>query len=71
MEVSGDKNSTPVSSDTEPLFSHIVSKRVHALVITYDDIFQAQAVEGDVLLQKPFLDPIPPTVQPRLSLLGL
>jgi hypothetical protein len=35
------------------LFFHIVSKLVQALVITYDKIFQALAVEGDVLLQKP------------------
>jgi hypothetical protein len=49
----------------------MVSKLVQALVITYDEIFQALAVEGDVLLLKQFLDPIPPTVQPRLGPLGL
>jgi hypothetical protein len=42
------------SLDNSPLFLHIVSKLVQALV-TYDEIFQALAVEGD-LLQKPFLD---------------
>jgi hypothetical protein len=57
MEVSGDKKSTQMSLDIIPLFVKIVSNLVQALVITYDEIFQALAVEGDdVLLQKQFLD---------------
>jgi hypothetical protein len=32
------------------------TKHVQALVITYDEIFQTLAVEGDVLLPKTFLD---------------
>jgi hypothetical protein len=32
---------------------------------------QALAVEGDVLLLKPFLDPTPHTIQPQLGSLGL
>jgi hypothetical protein len=54
--------------DNNPLFFHIVSKIVQTLVITYDEIFQALAVEGDVLLPKPLLDC---TVHPRLGPLGL
>jgi hypothetical protein len=38
------------------LFFHTVPKLVHALVVTYDESFQAQAVEGDFPLPKPFLD---------------
>jgi hypothetical protein len=38
-----------------PLFLHIVPKRVQAHVITYNEIFQALAVEGDILILKPFL----------------
>jgi hypothetical protein len=38
---------------------------------TYNEIFQALAVEGDVLLPKPFMGPTPPTGQPQLSPLGL
>jgi hypothetical protein len=71
MEVSGDKKSTLLSLDITPQFFHTVSKLVQALVITYDQIFQALAVKGDVLLPMPFLDPAPPTVQPGLALLGL
>jgi hypothetical protein len=53
-----------------PLFFHIVSKLVQALVITYNEIFETPAVEGDILLLKPFLDPTPPTAQPQLGPLG-
>jgi hypothetical protein len=56
LEVIGDKKSTPTSLDISPLFFHVVSKLVQALVITYYEIFQALAIEGDVLLPKPFLD---------------
>jgi hypothetical protein len=38
------------------LFFHIVPILVQALVIMCDEIFQTMAVEGDVLLLKPFLD---------------
>jgi hypothetical protein len=37
-----------------PLFFHVVPKIVQVLVIRYSDIFQALAVEGDVLLSEPF-----------------
>jgi hypothetical protein len=57
MEVSGNKKSTRISLNISPIFSHIVSKLVQALVIAYDEIFQAPAVKGHVLLPKPFLDP--------------
>jgi hypothetical protein len=67
MEVSADKKSIQISLNIRPLFFHIVSKLVHAAVITYDKIFQALAVEGDVLQQEPFLDLTPPTVQPQLG----
>jgi hypothetical protein len=67
MEVSGDKKSRRTSLDMILLFFCIVSKPVQALVITYDEIFQALAVEGDVLLPKPFLDSISPAVDPRLG----
>jgi hypothetical protein len=69
MDVSGDEKSTSVSLDTSPLFFHVVSKLVHARVITYD-IFQTLAV-GDVPLPKPFLDPTPPTIQPQLDPFGV
>jgi hypothetical protein len=36
---------------------------------THNEVFQALAAEGDVLLPKPFLDPTPPAVQPRFGLL--
>jgi hypothetical protein len=42
--------------DISPLFFHIVSTFVQALVITYDEIFQALTIKGDVLLTKTFLD---------------
>jgi hypothetical protein len=71
MQVTGDKKSTKISLDIHPLFFHIFSKLFQALIITYDEIFQAQAVEGDVLLLKPFLYSTPPTVQPQLGPLGL
>jgi hypothetical protein len=56
MEVSGYKKSTQICLGIRPLFFHIFSKIVQALVITYYEIFQALAVEGDVLLLKPFLE---------------
>jgi hypothetical protein len=56
MEVSDDKKSTRFSLDVSPLFLHIVSKLVEALVVTHDEIFQALEVERGVLLPKPFLD---------------
>jgi hypothetical protein len=59
MEVIGDKKSKRIPLDISPLFFHIVSELVQALVITYSEIFQALAVEGDVLLLKPFLGPHP------------
>jgi hypothetical protein len=67
MEVNGGKKTTRITLDIRPLFFHIVSKLVHAAVITYDKIFQALAIEGDVLLPKQFLDLAPPTVQPQLG----
>jgi hypothetical protein len=54
--LNGDKKSTWVSLNSSPLLFRIVSNLIQALVITYDQIFQALAVEGDVLLPKPFLD---------------
>jgi hypothetical protein len=56
MEVSGGKTSTRISLDISPLLFHTVSKLVQALVITYVYVFQDLAVEGDVLLPKPFLN---------------
>jgi hypothetical protein len=56
MEVSGGKKSTRTCLDISPLFFHTFPRVVQGLVITYDEIFQALAVEGDVLLPKPFLD---------------
>jgi hypothetical protein len=55
MEVIRGKKSRWISSDTSPLFFHVDPKFVQAPVITYDEIFQALAVEGDILL----LDPTP------------
>jgi hypothetical protein len=52
MEINRDKNSIRISLDISPLFFHTVSKLVQALVMTYDEIFQALAVEGEVLLPK-------------------
>jgi hypothetical protein len=71
VEVSEDKECTQISLDISPLFFHIVSKLVQALVISYSEIFQALVVEGDILLPRPFLDPVPPTIQPHLGHLGL
>jgi hypothetical protein len=68
MEVNGKKESRQISLDISPLFYHIVSKLVQALVIKYDEILQALAFGGDILLPKPFLGP---TVPPRLGLLAL
>jgi hypothetical protein len=56
MEVSGDKKCIWIYLDISPLFFHIAPKLFQALVITCNKIFQALAVEGDVLLPKPFLD---------------
>jgi hypothetical protein len=56
MEVSGDKKSRLICLDTNPLFFYIVPKFVQALVIMYDEIFQALMLEEDSLLPKPFLD---------------
>jgi hypothetical protein len=56
MVENADKKSTWISFNNNPLFSHIVCKIVQALVITHDEIFQALAVKGDVLLQNLFLD---------------
>jgi hypothetical protein len=55
MELSADKKSTWIYLDISPLFSHILPRLAQALVVTYDEIFQALAVDGDVLLSKPFL----------------
>jgi hypothetical protein len=71
MGVSGDKKSEQISLAICPPRFHKVSKIVQAHVVIYDEIFQALAVEGDVLLPKPFLDPAPPTVQARLGHLGI
>jgi hypothetical protein len=57
METSGDKKkSTWICLDINPLFSHTDPKPVQALVITYDEVSQALAVEADVMLPNPFLD---------------
>jgi hypothetical protein len=64
MEVSRDKKSMRMFLDSSPLFFHVVSKLVQALVVTYDELFCVLVIEGDVLFLKPFPDPIPPTVQP-------
>jgi hypothetical protein len=48
-----------------------VSKLVHAVVIKYNEFFQALAEEGDVLPPKPFLEPTSPTVQLQLKPLRL
>jgi hypothetical protein len=56
MEGNGDKKSTHICLDISSLFFHTVPILFQALVIMYDEIFQALAVEGYVLLPKPFLD---------------
>jgi hypothetical protein len=56
MEVDGGKKSTRIPFDISPVFFHIISKFVQAVVITHDEIFQALEVEGDALLTKPILD---------------
>jgi hypothetical protein len=71
MEVSEDKKITRICLDIGPPFFHTVSKLVQALVIIHDEIFEVLAVEGDVLLPKPFLDLTSPTAEPRLGPLGL
>jgi hypothetical protein len=61
MEVNRGKKSKLISLDISPLFFHTVPNIVQALVMAYDDISQAVAVQGDVLLLKPFVDtPLPP-----------
>jgi hypothetical protein len=70
MLVSEDKKSTRVSLNISSVFFHTFSKLVQALV-THDEIFQVLAVEGDALFPKPFVEPTPSTVQPRLGPLGL
>jgi hypothetical protein len=55
MEVSGGRKSKRVCLDITLLLFNTVPKLVQALVIMYDEIFQAVAVEGDVLLPNPFL----------------
>jgi hypothetical protein len=56
MEVSGGKKSSWIYLDICPVFFHLVPRLVQAVVITYYEIFQVLAVEGDILLPKPFLD---------------
>jgi hypothetical protein len=55
-EVSEDKNSTQICLDFSLPFFYIVPKLVQERAITYDEIFLALAVEGDILLPTPFLD---------------
>jgi hypothetical protein len=55
MGVIGDKKSIRISLDMSPLFFFTVFKVILALVVTYDEIFQALSVEGNFLLLKPFL----------------
>jgi hypothetical protein len=38
------------------LFPHVHPKLVEELVIMYNEISQALAVDGDILVPKPFLD---------------
>jgi hypothetical protein len=56
MVVSAEKKLMDVL-DISPLFFDIVFELVQAFVMTYNEIFQALAVEGDVLLLMTFLDP--------------
>jgi hypothetical protein len=56
--------------DISPLFFYILSTLVQTPIIIYDEILQNLAVEGDITLLKPFMDPTPPTVQPRIGTLG-
>jgi hypothetical protein len=56
MEVSEDKKNTRIYLDIIPLFYHMVSKLVQALVIIHYEIFQALAAGGNVLLPQSFLD---------------
>jgi hypothetical protein len=71
MWINGYKKSIQMSLDISPLFLHIVSEIVQALVVIYDEIFQALAVEGDFLLRQALLDSTPPTVQHRFGPTGL
>jgi hypothetical protein len=54
MEVSGKKKNKQMFGNQSSIF-HIDFNHAQALVITYGDVFQALAVEGDILLPKPFL----------------
>jgi hypothetical protein len=54
MEVSGDKKSIWISLDISPVYFHIFSKLVQALVLIYSEIFPALAVERKVLFQSYF-----------------
>jgi hypothetical protein len=56
MELSVDKESTQVCLDISPLLLHTVPQLVQVPVIIHDETLQALAVEGDVLIPKPFLD---------------
>jgi hypothetical protein len=58
MAVCGGQNMR-ISLGIGLIFFHIISKLAEALVIIYDEIFEAVAAEGDVLLPKPFLYPTP------------
>jgi hypothetical protein len=65
MEVSGDKKSSRICLNVSILFFNLVPKLVLAPVVTYDEIYQALAVEGDFLLPKSFLDtPYNPDLAP-------
>jgi hypothetical protein len=55
MVISGEKKNTRISLDNNPLFFHIVIILLQIIFVTNGEIFQARAVEGDVLLRKPFL----------------
>jgi hypothetical protein len=55
MDLNADKKSTKIYLNISPVFFHIVHKLVQALLMK-DQILKAVALEGDVLLPKPFLD---------------
>jgi hypothetical protein len=56
MEVSGEMNSMQICLDISLVFFHIIPKHAEAHVMTYDEVSQAPAVEGDILFLKRFLD---------------
>jgi hypothetical protein len=64
MEVNGVEKSKRISLDISTLFFQVVSILIQALLMICDEIFQALADEGDVLLSKPFLYPIHPPYSP-------